>query len=144
MTIDELKAMSLGYLTGADLLRFCPFQLLNSQYTVDNNSLQQGATMAYAEIMGKLRTRYDLTNEISTVRGDQRETNLVRIVSILAVRCVLSNVQNLSEDMVNHFRWADSAVRDIRNEQMNLILPVENVQTASTAYLVPNSFNTLG
>jgi hypothetical protein len=64
LTVDQLKNLSFGYLCGADLIRYSAVQLLIKQYEVDPNSLQDGCNTAYAEIIGKLGTRYDLTNEL--------------------------------------------------------------------------------
>ena len=145
MTTDELKTLQLGYLTGSDLLQYCPAPLLISQFNQDNSSLQQGCNQAYAEAISKLITKYDVTDELKTVRGDVREQNLVGIVSVLAVRKILGSIQNISEVMQNHFRWADACIKDIRNAQMNLMLEQPVIpQVTSTASLVKNNFSTLG
>lgn len=67
LTVDQLKNISFGYLTGADLIRYCPAQLLIKQYEVDPDSLENGCDTAYAEIIGKLETRFDLTAELAKI-----------------------------------------------------------------------------
>ena len=65
LTVDQLKALSFGYLNGEDLLQYSPPQLLISKYEIDNNSLQKGCNIAYDEIDADLSTRYDLSTEFA-------------------------------------------------------------------------------
>jgi Ni,Fe-hydrogenase III small subunit len=67
LTIDQLKNLSFGYLNGADLLRYAAPQLLIRQYEVDPDGLENGCDTAYAEIIAKLETRFDLTAELAKV-----------------------------------------------------------------------------
>ena len=65
LTKDELLNLPLGYLTGRDLVRFCPFQLLIKANETDDQAIQQGTFIAYSEVINKLRNRYDVAREIS-------------------------------------------------------------------------------
>lgn len=65
LTIDQLKSLSFGYLSGADLLQFAAAPLLIKQYEVDNNSLQRGCDLAYSFMIGQLSTRYDISQELN-------------------------------------------------------------------------------
>ena len=143
MTIDELKALNLGYLTGADLLQWCAAQFLIKQYEVDNNSLQNGCDQAISEVIGAYTTRYNLSAELQKT-GSARATLLVKTLAILAVRNVLGNMQSISDKMTADFKWADTQVYMTRNGQINLPLPSASVFVASTANLVCDSFKTLG
>ena len=64
LTSDQLKVLSFGYLTGNDLLQWCPAQLLIKQYEVDSNSLQSGSDQAISEIVASFTTRYNMTAEL--------------------------------------------------------------------------------
>lgn len=149
MTTDELKALALGYLTGADLIRWCAPQLLINQYNVDNDSLQNGCDQAVSEIISRLKTKYDLTAELQK-RTTERDNLVVRIVAILSIRNILGNMQNISETILANFKWADKMILDIRNGQANLPLPAppknnNNCNTLQSNYeLVGDSFKTLG
>lgn len=145
MTTDDLKALPLGYLTGADLMQFCPANVLLSFYNQNNGALQSGCNQAYAEVASKLLTKYDCSTEIKSVQGDAREPNLVGITAVLALRRILGSAASLSDEMKSHFTWADACINDIRNGQMNLALPQpSSAQTASGAHLVGERFSTLG
>lgn len=64
------------------------------------------------------------TVEITGGMGsDMRESLLVKIISILAVRNTLGSFENIGEGMFHHFEKADRTLRDIRNGQENLVLP---------------------
>jgi hypothetical protein len=64
LTVDQIKQMNFGYLTGADLVRWCAAAHLIKQYNVDPDSLQDGCSTAYKEVRNKLSTRYDITDEL--------------------------------------------------------------------------------
>lgn len=67
LTPAQLVAMSFGYLTGADLNRFCPAELLIATYMKDPNSLQNGVNIGISEIIAALNTRYDLSAELQKI-----------------------------------------------------------------------------
>jgi len=224
ISIQQLKALSFGYLCGNDLTGFCPYQLLQKQYEVDPNSLNQGAETAIEEIVASLRTRYDLTTELAKIAftpaqatavltggvvtsitinsggtnygtpptvsfvgspgsgaaatatltngvvtgftitnggsgyvqpptvgftggaaADTRLKLLVKIASIISIRNILGNAQNISDYMTNWFMWADRTLKDMRNGQMNLLaIQADPVNVSSPGELVDSSFNTLG
>lgn len=65
LTVDQLKAMTFGYLSGSDLVRYCSPQLLIRQYDVDKDSLKSGCRVAIKEFITKVRTRLDPTDELT-------------------------------------------------------------------------------
>ena len=65
ITKDQLAQLNFGYLTGQDLLQFCPTQLLTSQYEKFPELLQTGCNQAYDEVKGELCNRYDVNKELS-------------------------------------------------------------------------------
>lgn len=67
LTEDQLKNLPFGYLRGADLMRFCPPQILIKQYQVDPDSLQDACNIAYSELISLLNTRYGLNVEFLKV-----------------------------------------------------------------------------
>jgi hypothetical protein len=157
LTISELKGQNLGYLSGADLLQWCPPQLLIKQFENDPNSLQAGASFAYSEVTASLVNRYDIAAELAKSFSDARVVLCVKISAILAVRNILGNMQNVSEYMMDIFKSAKKDLMDMRNGQLNLPLPIPPQQsttdsfgntipviTESVSELVCSSFSTLG
>lgn len=65
VTLDQINLLPFGYLCGADLAQFCPGQLLIKQYLSNPNSLQNGCSLAYAELESKLVNRYNIGLEIA-------------------------------------------------------------------------------
>ena len=149
-TIDDIKASLLGYLSGADILRWCPAQILQNQMNVDANSLQFGYDQAASEAIANFRTKYDVASELNKTPPiapdpDTRSPVFVKLLSILTVRNALGRMQNISDKMQADFTWADSTIRAIRNGQMNLPLLVLKDDTLySGAEIIPSSFSTLG
>ncbi len=60
-----IEALNFGYLTGYDLLQYCPDQLLIKEYNLDPTKLQRGCDQAYAYVKAKLCNRYDLESTLS-------------------------------------------------------------------------------
>ena len=155
LTTDQLKAMSFGYLTGGDLIKWCAPQNLIKQYEVDNDSLQDGCDIAYSEVSTKFATKYDLTAELEldgSVRPDPRIKSLVKIVTLLAVRNVLGGMQTLAEKMSDDFSANDKEILAIQRGLSNLPLPTQGNSVSntsggvkpSTGVMVNDSFQTLG
>lgn len=121
LTIPQLLILDLGYLSGKDLVRWCPAQILINQDAVDNTCLQEGVSTAMDEVRSATRTRYNLAPEFLKTAAD-RERMLVKIVSILAVRNAVGNL-NVSEKTLLDFAWADKEVKALRAGQSNLLQP---------------------
>jgi hypothetical protein len=64
ITKDQLAQLNFGYLTGQDLVQFCPTQLLTSIYEKYPDLLQTGVDMACDELRGALCNRYDIDAEL--------------------------------------------------------------------------------
>lgn len=143
-TIDELKVLPFGYLTGLDLLRYCPFQVLLKQYAIEDQSLQIGCDIAYSEAISALSARYDIKTEL-TKTGTARYALMVKIVSILAVRNIVGNQSGLPENMTENFKWVDQTILNIRSGQESLLgLNIAPTSKISQTEIIPSSFSTLG
>jgi hypothetical protein len=158
LTPAEFAALDLGYLSGKDLMTYCPLQLLNRVNLVMPNQPQDGCDTAYEEIESALVNRYNIKAELSKPNDDDPDTRAklcVKIAAIIAVRNIVGSMQNASEYMEGLFKWADKTLLAIRNAQMNLpIAGVANVVDQATgktlynpgdeALLVCSSFKYLG
>lgn len=142
-TYDELKALDFGYLTGADLLRFCPYQVLQKQLAIDDDSVQIGCDIAYSEMLSTLGARYDITTELA--KTTDRYSLAVKIAAILAVRNIVGNQSGLPQNMLDNFTWVDKTILNIRNGQESLAeLNISPAAHISKTELIPGSFTTLG
>jgi len=95
LTSDQLSQLTFGYLNGADLMQFCPSQLLIAQYEKFNAILQTGCDQAYEEVKGELCNRYDVNKEISNANQFlQNQTGDIQIS--LAANTLLSRI---------YFKW---------------------------------------
>ena len=143
MTIDQLKVLSLGYLTGSDMLQFCPGQLLTTQYERDSASLQRGADFAYDEFTGALNSKYDTATEL-TKTGTSRANLCVKLISILAIRNILAGIQHDSEKLNDSFIWADKYIHEVNIGQKSIKVEQASEAKLSNSGLVDSSFNTIG
>lgn len=140
---DQLAAMSFGYLTGSDLMAWCPAQLLIKQYEINQSSLQNGVMLAEGEVIRALLSRYAIQNEFTQVSGG-RDVLVVKITSIMAIRNILGNMAGVSELLIRNFEWADKTLMDLRNGFINLIMQSAAPASYSDSSLVPQNFQTLG
>lgn len=158
MTIPELQALAIGYLTGLDLSRWVSPNLLIKQYDVDNAIFTSSMNMAIEELKASTRTRYDLSTELAKVDLTTRDVLVVKILSILTCRNTMGNFQNVGDWLMAQFDWADSTLKALRNGQFNLAQPgvtpitvtdpitnqLVTYTPASVIEQVNSSFSTLG
>lgn len=158
MTIPQLQALTLGYLTGLDLSRWVSPNLLIKQVDVDAQCLNNAVATAIAELESATRTRYDLTTELAITITADRDVLVVKVLSLLAVRNAMGNFQNVSDWLVIQFDWVDKFVKALRAGQGNLkqpgVAPVTITDPVSglpvtytpdsVAEVVDSSFLTLG
>lgn len=76
--------------------------------------------------------------------ADTRSVLLVKIITILAVRNIIGNVDNVSDKQEANFKWVDRAILDIRKGQQNLPINGAAATVAAVAELISDSVNTLG
>lgn len=155
ITPDQLKAMSFGYLTGSDLMQFCPSPLLIKQYEVDNSNLQNGCDFAYAEVTGALTNLYDIATELGKTAG-ARAILCVKVTALHAIGNIMGNAQAISEKLVLDISMARKDLLAMRNGQLQLPLGLPPVPPGTDAHgrphpwpasnpeLVRSSFSTLG
>lgn len=97
-------------------------------------------------IIGSGGTGY--TSPVISLTGglgiDKRENFLVQITAVIAIRKILGSLEKLSTEMKDNFTWAENSLMDIRNGQMNLILPEASKIQASTSELICARFKTIG
>ena len=149
LTVAELKALNLGYLSGADLLQFCVAPLLIKCYEADNDSLQNGCSTAYVQLDGNLSSRYDVESELALTTG--RNLLCVKITAIIAIQNIFAGgISNIGEDYKDLFDANYKELLAIRNGQMALKLkqPQDSegntAPNYSSAGLIHSNFKTLG
>lgn len=142
LTPAQFAVLDLGYLSGKDLMTYCPLQLLNRVNIVMPSQPQDGCNTAYQEIESSLVNRYNIKAELAlhgNVDPDPRALLCVKIAAIIAVRNVVGSIQATSEYMEGLFKWADKTLLAIRNAQMNLpIAGVANVIDEATGRTLYN------
>ena len=65
ITRDQLAVINFGYISGLNLLQFCPEELLLQKYATYQYLFQQGVNQAYADLKSRLSTIYDLNYVLS-------------------------------------------------------------------------------
>jgi hypothetical protein len=143
-TIAEISALNFGYLSGLDLLGYCPYQMIIKQMATIQTSPEIAVEMAYNEILSALSTNYNIAEEL-TKRGAQRYGLLVKLCSIAAARNICSNLSGVPENILLNFEWLDKTLLSIRNGQIALIgLQKPSADVVSSSALISQSFETLG
>jgi hypothetical protein len=143
-TITEVSALDFGYLTGMDLLGYCPYQIIIKQMAVVDSAPDIAVSLAYNEMLSALSSSYDIATEFTKV-GTKRYGLVIKLTTIAAVRNICSNLNGIPDNILQNFTWLDKTLLALRNGQMSLVglqKPTEAVKSSS--YLVGSSFETLG
>jgi len=147
ISIPDLKALNFGYLSGADLKQFCAAPILIKIYETDNDALQSGCNIAYAELSSNLSNRYNIANELALTSG--RNLLCVKIATILAIHNILGDSYS-SEITANNYGDAKKDLIAIRNGQLALSLKLPETSEGeispsySDAQMIKSNFQTLG
>lgn len=142
-TIEEIKALNFGYLTGEDLVNYCPFQTLQLQDLVSPTFLDIQINTAYEEIKSYLRPRYLIENELEKT-GNDRNKLCVKLTTIQAIKNIIHNLTGISEKQKEQFEENVNTLRAIQNGQLSLNIESDESDTASTTEVLSSSFLTIG
>ena len=144
LTIDEIKAIDLGYLTGSDILKYCPFQFIQKQILVDDTSLTDAVFTSYTEIKSQLETKCDIDLELKK-RTTDRNLLIVKVMAIEAVRNLTSNIPGIPDNILKNFDWYDKTMTNIRNGNISLPYAIKASDTKiSKTEIVSNDFGQIG
>jgi hypothetical protein len=144
LTIEEVKALDFEYLTGDDLLKYCPFPILQKQGSVDDTAIESAVETSYSEVTDLIGVNYDMALELAKT-GEDRSKTIVKVLSLAAVRNLTANLPAIPDNLINQFSWLDKTILSIRNGQSSLTkLSKKDDTVNSGAYIVDNEFSTLG
>jgi len=156
MTIAELTSMTFGYLSGQDLLDFCPSQFLINQETVTAGILQRSVQKAYSEIIRKLSAKTQIAQELKKTaptddNTDTRVQVIVKYTALSAVKNIVSKAAGLPDHMKNNFAEVNEAIHEIQQGIQGIPeLAIDNPSSdnhnanISRAKLVNSNFKTIG
>ena len=143
LTLADLNALDFGYLSGADLTRFCPYQLLIQQQSIGIDFAQCLDT-AKTDVISELSNQYDFTAEYlksfpkiispaTTLSADLREKTVLMITIITTVRYILGSAAAMDERLRFWSERSDKFIEKIKTRSKKLNLPIAvNMQLANT------------
>ena len=143
LSIDDLKDLDFGYLSGDDLIQYCSPQILIKQYETDNGSLEAGCRMALAEIRCALINRYDVDTEY-TKETTSREQELVKIATLFAIRNICGNLPGLPANLDNLIKKAEETLLRVQQRLAHFDMKVTSDAIVSDSAIIADSFNYLG
>jgi hypothetical protein len=158
ITVQDIMAMDFGYLSGNDLLRFCPSQFLINQETITPGFIEGHVQTAYAEIISELSAKCEIATELKKTFGnpnatptpipDTRSKTIVKYVATMAIKNIVSRAPGLPDHLKANFAEVNQAIIDIRNGQKALpdlaFEATTNQANISRTELVQSSYKTLG
>jgi hypothetical protein len=143
-TIADIIAIDLGYLTGADILQFCPDQHIIKQQSINPNALIAASAMAYEELKANLTSRYQIDLELAKT-GNARYLLTVKIAALLTIRNFLGNSAMIPANTKAAIDDCKEMLHAIRNGELSLLLVKLNEDvTNSQAKIIDSSFRTIG
>jgi len=146
ITQSAFEALSYGYLTGKDLVQYCPFQALQRQYATSPDIITNGVYTAYAELSSKLGATYDMDGEfIKTATA--RDLVSVKRTAIKAIENVLGGNAYQSEKMGDMIKENNAEIKKIQQQQTSLKAVQKDAQSpkvGSITKLTTDSFSFIG
>ena len=143
-TTPEIKALNLGYLTGADVLQYINLQVITNRLSIDSNSLFAAAQDSYEEIKAHLATKYDIESELLKT-GSNRYRLTVNLCAVLTVQRLVASMAGIPETTREAIKWAHDTILAIRNGQLSLLLVKQSSDArSSVGEVIKGSFYTLG
>lgn len=143
-TLDNIRELNLGYLTGIDLLAFIPQELLISKMNVDESLFPIWAKSAYAEISALLKSSIDVDAEFQKV-GDERNAYVVKLTTLSFLQNITSTAPALSDNMANLLGWFVKECDFIRKSARSMTpTQVAKVDNYNNAGVVNQEFGTIG
>jgi hypothetical protein len=144
LTIIEIKALDFGYLTGSDILKYCPFQFIQKQLLVDDSYLEDAVFTSYTEIKSQLETKCDIDIEL-TKRTADRNLLIVKVMAIEATRNLTSNIPGIPDNILKNFEWYDKTMINIRNGNISLPYAIKaSDNKISKTEIIENDFYQIG
>jgi hypothetical protein len=87
-TRDQLAVINFGYISGFNLLQYCPEELLLQKYNQLQYLFQQGCNQAYSDLKSRLASLYDLNNVLSNASQILKKQTGSLVVNFLATSYV--------------------------------------------------------
>ena len=128
--LADFAVLDFGYISGANLLQWCPLPLLNQQLAngIDFNLCLQ---TAQTEIISELSNQYDFTAEYlkkfpsgDPLPKDIRERLVLEMTTILTIRTILGAGTSITENLRYHFDRTDKNIEKIKLRSKKLNMPV--------------------
>jgi hypothetical protein len=116
---SDFEAISYGYLTGKDLVQYCPFQALQRQYATSSDIIINGVNTAYAELTSKLGATYDMEGEFEKT-GTARDLVSVKRTAIKSIENILGGNAYQSEKMGDMIKENNAEIKKIQQLQTSL------------------------
>lgn len=143
ITQAQFEALSYGYLTGKDLIQYCPFQALQRQYATSSDIIVNGVNTAYAELSSKLGATYDMNGEFAKT-GTARDLVSVKRTAIKAIENVLGGNAYQSDRMKDMIAENNAEIKKIQQQQTSLKAVQKDAQSplvGSITQLTQDSFS---
>ena len=110
LTRDQLSALNFGYITGMNLLQFCPDQLLIKAYADSPDLFQLGINEAIGDIKSRLSSLYDFSKVFGTLNQLFYSQSGSLNITIAALTYVERIYFTQSADSINASGLIDSVI----------------------------------
>ena len=143
LTLQQLQSLDLGYISGSNLLQFCPAQLLLNQSAIGidfNDSL----LISQTEMISELSNQYDFTAEylkLSTANPDTREQLVLKLTTIGTIINILGSMAGVNDQMQYWFKWYSDNIEKIKKRSRKLGLPIAVCWQLADAKLIHARFS---
>ncbi|WP_053404986.1 phage protein Gp36 family protein [Persicobacter sp. CCB-QB2] len=89
----------------------------------DPTYIEQNIARAIAEVDGYMNQKYD-TSELWTQTGDERNGIIKGLCIDVSLYHIFSVTEKIKQDIVDRYKWAKEALKEIREGLLKLDLPL--------------------
>ena len=118
-TYATLTALNFGYLTGQDLVDYCPFQLLVNSELQNPGIMQRSCLRAGDEMNNQLVSKCDLKDEYVKT-GSSRTPAVIKLTALTAIKNIVAVLPELPVNTKENLIYLKETILAIRNGQYSL------------------------
>ena len=118
-TYATLIDLNFGYLTGQDLVDYCPFQLLVNSELQNPGIMQRTCIRASDEMENQLITKCDLKDEYLKT-GTGRSPAVVKLTALTAIKNIVAVLPELPVNTKENLLYLKETISAIRQGQYSL------------------------
>lgn len=143
-TIEDVLALDFGYITGIDLVAYCPQEFLISKMNQNADLFPIWVSASIDEVSALLASSLNIAFEFDKA-GEDRNGYIVKLVCLSCIQNITATVPALPDNLNNLLKWYMTECESIkRNQRSTPKVEVASTPNYQSTEQVKQSFSTIG